>query len=88
MMERRNDAADNDAFRVLVRQTVHETLIGLGLDMREPNQLQADMYYLRKIRTGGEEMAKVMQRSAMTLTCTTVLYLLWEAIKRLLRDAG
>lgn len=83
MGERRNEQLDQDAFRLLVRQTVHETLVGLGLDMREPNELQADLYYLRKIRSGSEDMAKVLRRSAITLSFTTTLYLVWEAIRRL-----
>lgn len=69
---------------VIVRQTVHETLRGIGFDLTDPHQLQADMYYLRKLRNGSEDMMRVARRSAITLMCTTTLFLLWEAVKNLL----
>ena len=73
--------------RQIVRQTVHETLTGLGFDVSDPNKLQADMHYLRKIRSGSEEMSRVVKRSAITLSITTGLYLLWDAVKELLHKS-
>ena len=66
----------------IIRRTVRETLGGLGFDMSEPNELQADMYYLRRIRRGSEEMGKTVRRAALTMMVTTGLYLLWEAVKQ------
>ena len=78
------DYLDDDATRVLMRQTVHETLMGLGFDMRDPNNLQADMHYLRKIRNGSEDVSNILRSSAITLSFTTALYLIWEAVKMIL----
>jgi hypothetical protein len=75
---------DEKACRDIVRQTVHETLLGIGFEMTEPHKLQADMHYLRKLRSGSEDMMRVVQRSAIALSCTTALYLLWDAVKTLL----
>lgn len=72
---------DEEACRQLVRDTVRETLESVGFDMREPNKVQADMYYLRKLRHGSEDMMQLLRRSAITLSFTTALYLLWEAVK-------
>lgn len=75
---------DEQACRDIVRQTVQETLLGIGFEMQEPNKVQADMYYLRKLRCGSEDMVRVVRRSAITVSCTTALFLLWEAVKALL----
>ena len=76
---------DEETCRGVVRDTVRETLESVGFDMREPNKLQADMYYLRKLRHGSEDMMQLLRRSAITLSFTTALYLLWEAVKGVLQ---
>lgn len=76
---------DEELCRRLVRDAVRETLESVGFDMREPNKLQADMYYLRKLRHGSEDMMQLLRRSAITLSFTTALYLLWEAVKAILQ---
>lgn len=68
----------------LVRKTVEETLCGLGFDMRNPNQLQADMLYLRRVRKGSEDMTRIVRHSILTLLASTGIYLLWEAVKNAL----
>lgn len=75
------DKMESDAHRKLVRETVQETLLGLGFDMMDPNRLQADMHYLRKLRDGSEDVARIIRRSAITLSLSTGVYLLWEAVK-------
>lgn len=72
---------DENTCRAIVRQTVQETLLGIGFDMHEPNKLQADMHYLRKLRNGSEDMMRVLRHSAITVSFTTGLYLLWEAVR-------
>lgn len=76
---------DEETCRRIMRETVRETLENVGFDMREPNKLQADMYYLRKLRHGSEDMMQLLRRSAITLSFTTALYLLWEAVKAMLQ---
>lgn len=78
------DLKQEGVYRRLVRETVHETLLGVGFNMRDPSQLQADMHYLRKLRSGSEDVARVVQRSVITLGVSTMLFLLWEAVKGLL----
>lgn len=74
-----------EIYRKIVRDTVHETLLGVGFNMSDPSQLQADMHYLRKLRHGSEDMTRVLQRSAITLGFSTGLFLLWEAFKAMLQ---
>lgn len=78
---------DEETCRRIMRETVRETLENVGFDMREPNKLQADMYYLRKLRHGSEDMMQLLRRSAITLSFTTALYLLWEAVKAVLQKS-
>lgn len=70
--------------RKLIREAVHETLVGVGFHLQDPSQLQADMLYLRKLRHGSEDMSRVLRTSAITISFSTSLYLLWEAVKSLL----
>lgn len=77
-------AEQDEIYRKIMRETVHETLLGVGFNMSDPSQLQADMHYLRKLRNGSEDMTRVLQRSAITLGFTTGLFLLWEAFKSIL----
>lgn len=68
--------------RQIVRDTVRETLAGLGFDTESPQALQADMVYLRRVRKGSEEMAGKVKGAVFTMLATAALYLLWEAFKR------
>lgn len=70
----------------LIRDTVRETLLSLGFSTEDPTALQADMHYLRRIRRGSEEMARVVRHSIVTLIVSTGLYLLWLAVKKVLHD--
>lgn len=85
MRDRKSFLLDEETYRGLVRETVHETLVGLGFDMQDPQKLQADMHYLRKMRSGSEDVGRIIQRSAITLSFTTALYLMWEAVKTILQ---
>ncbi|MDB2415361.1 hypothetical protein N9W34_06280 [Rickettsiales bacterium] len=74
--------------RKIVRETVHETLIGLGMGAQEPQELQSDFIYIRKIRKGSEDIARKVRASIITVTIPTFLYLLWETIKTILVKIG
>lgn len=78
------EGKQDEVYRRLVRETVHETLMGLGVNMNDPGQMQADMHYLRKLRQGSEDTVRVLQRSAITLGFSTGLFLLWEAVKAII----
>ncbi len=75
----------SEAVRLLVRDAVQETLLGLGFDMRHPGALQADMYYLRRLRKAGEDARSIVRRSVLTLMLSAILYLLWNALVEYVR---
>ena len=75
----------DEVIRQVVREAVRETLICVGLDMQQPHQLQADMHYLRKLRQGSEDIAHIIRRSLLTAMVSTVLFLLWEAVKMIVQ---
>ena len=68
----------------IVRRAVFETLVGLGFDVREPGEIQADIHYLRRMRKGSEDMRKIVRHSLLTLMISTGIYVLWEAAKSIL----
>ncbi|MFO1242125.1 MAG: hypothetical protein U1E36_02850 [Rickettsiales bacterium] len=75
-------ALSTEAVRTLIRETVVETLAGLGFDTLHPNEMQADVLYLRKLRHGSEEARRIVVRSVLTLVVTSMLYMLWEGIRK------
>lgn len=74
-------ALSHESVRALIRETVSETLAGLGFDTANPTQTQADMLYLRKVRHGSDEARRIVSRSVLTLIATSLLYMLWEGVK-------
>ncbi len=71
-----------DHLKRIVRQTVLETLEGLGFDAETPTGLQADMHYLRRLRLGAEDMSRRAKGAVLTILISTSLWLLWEAVRR------
>jgi hypothetical protein len=76
---------NNAEIRRVVKETVHETLSGLGLNVESPHDLQADLIYLRRVREGSEEMAAKARGAGITLLVSTFLVLMWEAFKMKVR---
>lgn len=70
-----------EEIRRLVRETVLETLNSLGFDMREIQEIQADMLHLRRQRKGSEDMLRGVRASVAAMIVSTGLYLLWVAVK-------
>lgn len=66
----------------IVRDAVYETLCGLGITTHDPHEMQADFHYMRKLRKGSEFLSKTMVASVITVTIPTVLYLLWEVVRK------
>jgi len=74
----------DDDIRRIVRETVRETLIGLGLDVSSPDEIvrrQADFAYLRKTREGAEELRRIARRSAVGIALSALAYGLWVGLK-------
>lgn len=65
----------------LIRSTVMETLERMGLDSSSPTELQADLYYLRRLRKRGEEVRSILSHAVLTLLASSAIYLLWHALK-------
>ena len=72
---------DDATTRALISSAVRETLIGLGFDMHSPNELQADMHYLRHLRKGSEDVRKIVRHSLLSILISSALFLLWQALK-------
>jgi hypothetical protein len=83
-MNKKNDL-DEIRIRKIVRETMldalHETLSHIGFDPKAPQEIQADLHYLRKVRKGSEFMALRVKTSILAILIPTILYLLWQAIK-------
>ncbi len=70
----------------VVKEAVRETLIGLGVNPDDPNEMQANMIYLSKLRKGSEFMSLRIKASLVAFAIPTLLYLLWEASKKIISD--
>jgi hypothetical protein len=72
---------DSEKTRQFIHEVVRETLTGLGFTLHPPGEIQSDMVYLRKLRQGSEETTRILRNSTITIVVSSLLYLLWEAIK-------
>jgi hypothetical protein len=73
---------DEEITRKIVQEAVKATLLGLGFNLENPHETQADLLYLRKMRKGGEEVSRFIKKSIITATIPGFLYLLWEILKQ------
>lgn len=76
---------DPEELRKVIRETVHETLLRMGFDAQQAQRIQADMLYLRRIREGSEDMVRRVRASIITVLVSTVLFLLWQAVRDVLK---
>lgn len=75
------DEQQKQCIREAVRDGIDEALTKYGVDISDPPSMQADMIYLRKSRTGSDELVKWIKRSAITAAVTGALVALWQGIK-------
>ncbi len=75
---------NEDEIKRIVRETVHETLAGIGIFANNPQETQADFVYIRKIRTGSEMLSRTIKTGIISALVPSVIYLLWQAIKQAL----
>lgn len=71
--------------RAAVREGIEDALTKYGVDTNDPNGMQADMIYLRKSRTGSDEVIKWIKRSAITAALTGALVALWQGFKTIIQ---
>ena len=76
------------AIREAVRDGIEEALTKYGLDTSDPTAMQADMVYLRKSRTGSDELIKWVKRSAITAAVSGALVALWQGITHIIQTGG
>ncbi len=84
MKTQRRIMGDED-IRSIVTQAVTETLQNIGFTTNTPNEIQADLVYLRKARQGNDEVTKWVKRSILAILLSGLFLALWEGIKQLLR---
>ena len=76
------------AVREAVRDGIEEALTKYGVDTSDPTAMQADMVYLRKSRTGSDELIKWVKRSAITAAASGALVALWHGITHIIKQGG
>jgi len=70
--------------RCAVREGIDDALTRYGIDTEDPTAMQADMVYLRKSRTGSDEVLKWVKRSTITVAISGMLVAIWQGIKQLI----
>lgn len=76
---------------VLVIKTVRETLISLGIDLEDRNDLRAlkaDFAYMRRQRLGAESTVEFMKKSIITAFIGGLLFALWQGVRALAASKG
>lgn len=68
--------------REAVRDGIEEALTKYGVDIANPNGMQADLIHLRKTRLGSDEVAKWVKRSVITVVISGMIATLVNAIKQ------
>jgi len=75
----------DDKLKIEIREAVcdgiEEVLTKYGVDISNPNSMQADLIHLRKSRIGSDELVKWTKRSIITVAISSLLAALWNAIK-------
>lgn len=70
----------------IIRSTVHETLLSLGLDTSDPIKLQKDFQHLRDWREASESIKMKGMLTLVMIVVTGAASLFWVGIKRFIED--
>lgn len=76
------------AIREAVGEGIDDTLTKYGIDTSDPTAMQADMVYLRKSRTGSDELIKWTKRTAIATALSGAAVALWQGIKAIIYSGG
>ncbi len=79
---------NDEETRKVVKEAVHETLTSLGFTVTDIHSAQADLLYLRQLRTGSEDLKRRVKNTIITVLIPTMLYLFWESIKNNINKMG
>lgn len=65
--------------------TVKKTMTALGVDIKNPMQVQQDMAHLRRHRQAYEQVGTITRRAALTLVIGGMLTALWLGVETVLQ---
>jgi len=83
--ERRlEDYYNHERQRELIKKTVHETLLSLGLEMNDPIELQKDFQHLREWREASNTLKSHGIMVVIGILLTGLLGAIWIGIKNTL----
>lgn len=70
-----------DEIQAVVKQSVHETLLALGIDMAEPIEVQRDFVYLRQSRKASQKISLTVRVGLIMMGVSALGSVLWLGIK-------
>ena len=70
-----------EEIRKIIKETVAETLSGLGFNTKDIHETQADMAYLHTLRRNSEEVRSKIKTTIITVLVPTMIYVAWETFK-------
>lgn len=66
----------------IVKEAVHETLLGIGLDMEDPTEVQQDFAFVRHWRTNSAAVKQQGFTAIVVAALVGLLGLVWTVITR------
>lgn len=72
----------------VVRTSVHETLISLGIDASDPIEIQKDFAFLTEMRSAHSKVRTRGMMMMVGLVLTSIATATWLGLKELLSGAG
>lgn len=75
---------DSEEIRELMKETVHETLLSLGIDTCDPKEMQKDFLYVRSLRESVEAVKKKGWLTIVSILVVGICALLWMGVKQFL----
>lgn len=67
------------------REAVHETLLSFGWDSRNPQEAQADLVYLKRLRKHMEFTHGRLIATVIALSVSAIVFVAWEGVKNTLQ---
>ena len=68
-------------FKRIIKETVKETLVGLGIDACDPMEMQQDLHFLRNLRGTFEKIGKKALMTVVGVLVVAALGALWVGMK-------
>lgn len=76
----RTGIMEEQEIKKIVKETVKETLISLGVDACNPMEVQQDLHFLHDCRLGSEKLKSKVGLAIVGVLVTTALAALWLGI--------